>query len=107
MKGAALLSTSDAGSFSTKGTIAMTAESEPYLATKVIAITGAASGIGRATALLAASEGAAGLVLADRDTAGLDDTAAEAAGKGTTIEQVVGEITDPACPDRIVAGAVA
>jgi NAD(P)-dependent dehydrogenase (short-subunit alcohol dehydrogenase family) len=107
MKGAALLSTSDAGSSSTKGTIAMAVESEPYLATKVIAITGAASGIGRATALLAAREGAAGLVLADRDAAGLDDTAAEAAGKGTTIEQVVGEITDPACPDRIVAAAVA
>jgi NAD(P)-dependent dehydrogenase (short-subunit alcohol dehydrogenase family) len=45
------------------------------LAGKVAAITGAASGIGRAAARLFAAEGAA-LVLADRDGTGLEETAA-------------------------------
>ena len=37
------------------------------LADKVLVVTGGASGIGLATAVLAARSGAAGIVLADRD----------------------------------------
>lgn len=47
---------------------------------KIAVITGAASGIGRATALRFASEGAAGLVLADLNMAALEPVAAEAKG---------------------------
>jgi NADP-dependent 3-hydroxy acid dehydrogenase YdfG len=53
---------------------------------KVAIITGAASGIGKATAVLFAKEGA-GLALADMDTAGLEEVAnhiAEAGGKAIT-----------------------
>lgn len=47
---------------------------------KVAVITGAASGIGRATALRFAQEGAAGLVLADLNMAGLKPVADEVKG---------------------------
>ena len=47
---------------------------------KVAVITGAASGIGRATALRFAAEGAAGLVLADLNMAGLKPVAEEVKG---------------------------
>jgi NAD(P)-dependent dehydrogenase (short-subunit alcohol dehydrogenase family) len=47
---------------------------------KVAVVTGAASGIGRAAALRFASEGAAGLVLADLNMAALEPVAEEAKG---------------------------
>lgn len=47
---------------------------------KIAVVTGAASGIGRATALRFASEGAAGLVLADLNMAALGPVAEEAKG---------------------------
>jgi NAD(P)-dependent dehydrogenase (short-subunit alcohol dehydrogenase family) len=47
---------------------------------KVVIVTGAASGIGRAAALRFAAEGAAGVVLADRDEAGLEPVAAATRG---------------------------
>lgn len=47
---------------------------------KVAVVTGAASGIGRATALRFAQEGAAGLVLADLNMAGLNSVAEEVKG---------------------------
>ena len=47
---------------------------------KVAVVTGAASGIGRATALRFAQEGAAGLVLADLNMAGLNPVAEEVKG---------------------------
>jgi NAD(P)-dependent dehydrogenase (short-subunit alcohol dehydrogenase family) len=47
---------------------------------KVAVVTGAASGIGRAAALRFASEGAAGLVLADLNVAALEPVAEEANG---------------------------
>jgi NAD(P)-dependent dehydrogenase (short-subunit alcohol dehydrogenase family) len=73
---------------------------------KVVAITGAASGIGRATALLAARSGARGLVLADLAADALADAAAEVAAAGGQVETVTGSVTDPATAGAIVARAV-
>jgi len=52
-----------------------------YFAQKTVIITGAASGIGRATALIFAREGA-NVVCADINEAGADETAAAVNGKG-------------------------
>src|SRR5580658_7520714 len=52
-----------------------------YFAGKTIIITGAASGIGRATALIFAREGA-NVVCADLNETGARETAAEVNGKG-------------------------
>jgi len=73
---------------------------------KVVAVTGAASGIGRATALLAARSGARGLVLADLAADGLADTAAEAAAGGVQVATLTGSVGDPATAGAIVAQAV-
>lgn len=51
---------------------------------RVVLLTGAASGIGRAVALRLASEGAT-LVLADRDSQGLADTAQDTGGETATL----------------------
>jgi NAD(P)-dependent dehydrogenase (short-subunit alcohol dehydrogenase family) len=53
---------------------------------------GAASGIGQATAMLAARSGARGLVLADLAADGLSAVAAEAAAAGAKVETVTGSV---------------
>jgi NAD(P)-dependent dehydrogenase (short-subunit alcohol dehydrogenase family) len=58
----------------------------------VVAITGAASGIGRALALRYARSGAR-LGLLDRDAAGLDAVAAELAKRGTEVQAVACDVT--------------
>jgi NAD(P)-dependent dehydrogenase (short-subunit alcohol dehydrogenase family) len=58
----------------------------------VVAITGAASGIGRALALRYARSGAR-LGLLDRDAAGLDAVAAELASRGTEVHAVACDVT--------------
>jgi NAD(P)-dependent dehydrogenase (short-subunit alcohol dehydrogenase family) len=73
---------------------------------KVVAVTGAASGIGRATAMLAARSGARGLVLADLAADGLSDAAAEVAAAGALVETVTGSVADVATAGAIVARAV-
>ena len=62
------------------------------LAGKSAVVTGAASGIGRETALRFAEEGAA-VVCADRDTAGADAVSAEIATKGGHAHAVSADIT--------------
>jgi NAD(P)-dependent dehydrogenase (short-subunit alcohol dehydrogenase family) len=74
---------------------------------KVVAVTGAASGIGRATAVLAARSGARGLVLADVAADALADAAAAAAAAGSQVETLTGSVADQAVADEIVARAVA
>jgi NAD(P)-dependent dehydrogenase (short-subunit alcohol dehydrogenase family) len=73
---------------------------------EVILVTGAASGIGRATCELAAAEGAAGLLMTDRDADGLASLEAELAPTGVSRAIVTGELSDPALGDQLVQVAV-
>jgi NAD(P)-dependent dehydrogenase (short-subunit alcohol dehydrogenase family) len=72
---------------------------------KVALITGAASGIGRATSLLFGEQGAK-LVLADVDDAGSEETARLVAERGGEAVHVHCDVTDPAQVRRMVAAAV-
>jgi 3-oxoacyl-[acyl-carrier protein] reductase len=78
--------------------------SEPF-AGRVALVTAAAVGIGAATARRLATGGAA-LALVDRDAAALDSLAAELAGRGTAVLPLVGDATDGATVDALVARAV-
>jgi NAD(P)-dependent dehydrogenase (short-subunit alcohol dehydrogenase family) len=75
---------------------------------KVALVTGAASGIGRATALAFAREGAAGLVVADRDEAGGQETVrlVQEATPGADVVFVATDVTKAADADAMVATAV-
>jgi A-factor type gamma-butyrolactone 1'-reductase (1S-forming) len=81
------------------------AEAGGLLAGKVILITGAASGIGRATCLLASDEGVRGIVATDRDGEGLSALQAELKAAGTEVAAVTGDLSDHELPARLVAAA--
>ncbi|GAA2060254.1 SDR family oxidoreductase [Catenulispora yoronensis] len=68
-------------------------------------VTGAASGIGRATALALAAEGAR-LVTADIDTAGLEALTAELEADGRTVVSVTGDVSDDADVRNMVNSAL-
>lgn len=68
-------------------------------------VTGAASGIGRATALAFAAEGAA-VTVADLDAAGADRVVAEIAAAGGTARAAVLDVSDPPAVEAMVADAV-
>lgn len=72
------------------------------LAGRIVVITGAASGVGAAVARAAQGAGAAGLVLTDRDGAGLGTVAAEL-GAATH----VADLADPAAAPGIIDAALA
>jgi NAD(P)-dependent dehydrogenase (short-subunit alcohol dehydrogenase family) len=76
------------------------------LADKVVLITGATSGIGRASALEAAREGAR-LMLTGRDRTRGEAVLAEARGLGAEAELVTADLTVTAEPDAVVAATVA
>jgi NAD(P)-dependent dehydrogenase (short-subunit alcohol dehydrogenase family) len=73
---------------------------------KVVIVTGAAAGIGRATAVRFAGEGAR-LVVADVDAEGLQRLADQVAGEfGTPVTPVVADVSQDADAQRIIAAAV-
>ena len=74
-------------------------------ADRVAIVTAAGSGIGRATALLLAGEGAR-LVLVDVDGARLEAVAARIAAGGGTGVPVRADVLDPAAVERLVAETV-
>ncbi|MDB5082351.1 MAG: hypothetical protein JWP00_4275 [Chloroflexi bacterium] len=72
---------------------------------KVALITGAASGIGRATALVFASEGAR-VVAADRDLAGCEQTVSQIEAQGGQASAVRVEVTDAAQVETTIQAAL-
>jgi NAD(P)-dependent dehydrogenase (short-subunit alcohol dehydrogenase family) len=80
--------------------------SEKEFAGKAVIVTGAASGLGRATALAFAKTGAR-LALADVNPAGLEDTAAQARALGAEVVSLPTDISDVAAclalPEKTVA----
>jgi NAD(P)-dependent dehydrogenase (short-subunit alcohol dehydrogenase family) len=77
-----------------------------YFAQKTVIITGAASGIGRATALIFAREGA-NVVCADINEQGARDTAAAVNAKGSQALAVKVDVTSRADIDAMVGRAIA
>ena len=75
------------------------------LAGKSAVITGAAKGIGRATADLFATEGAR-LVATDIDAAGLDRLRADLESRGAECAPVVGDVSKPDDARRMIEAAV-
>jgi NAD(P)-dependent dehydrogenase (short-subunit alcohol dehydrogenase family) len=70
-----------------------------------ILVTGAASGIGAAISRMLAAEGVGGLVLTDRDAAGLQRIADELSS-GTEVQTVTADLADPAAAQTIAAAAM-
>jgi NAD(P)-dependent dehydrogenase (short-subunit alcohol dehydrogenase family) len=73
---------------------------------KIVMISGAASGIAKATALLAARSGAAGLLLVDRDAEALDVAVKEVAASGCAVEGLAVDVCGQHAPQEIVQRAV-
>jgi 3-oxoacyl-[acyl-carrier protein] reductase len=68
---------------------------------KTALVTGAARGIGRATALKLASDGAA-MVITDLDNDALSETASMIEDNGGSVITCAGNLTDPDFPDRLI-----
>jgi NAD(P)-dependent dehydrogenase (short-subunit alcohol dehydrogenase family) len=85
--------------------MATTPASAGRLAGKTAVITGAASGIGKATAERFAAEGAS-LVLNDRETAALEAFVAELTARGTKASAVAGDVSQEADVRRLMQTAV-
>ncbi len=73
---------------------------------KVVAVTGAGSGIGRAVALLAAQYGVGGVVLADLNSHTLAETTSRLSGLGVKVETIVANVAESRTGDLIVERAV-
>ncbi|MGY4628958.1 SDR family NAD(P)-dependent oxidoreductase [Bradyrhizobium sp. USDA 4486] len=72
---------------------------------RVYLVTGAASGIGRATARLLADPGIALLLHTRSNAEGLDATAAEAEAKGALVAKCLGDLADETAAANAVAAA--
>jgi NAD(P)-dependent dehydrogenase (short-subunit alcohol dehydrogenase family) len=75
------------------------------LENKVAIVTGAGSGIGRASAIRLAENGAR-VAITDVDPEGLEQTAAAVRQTGAAVVAEAGEIVDPATIDRLATAAV-
>ncbi|WEF34336.1 SDR family oxidoreductase [Pseudoduganella chitinolytica] len=73
---------------------------------KVAIVTGASSGVGRATALLLAGRGAS-VVLNARHAGPLEETVHAIRARGGRAEAVAGDAADPATHERLIAAAQA
>lgn len=71
-----------------------------------ILVTGASKGIGRGIAARLAGPGAALALSASRQSSDLEAVAAVCQGKGARIATPVGDLADPATPERLVAETV-
>jgi 3-oxoacyl-[acyl-carrier protein] reductase len=78
----------------------------PRLLNKVSLITGAAQGIGLATALKFAAEGAI-VIVCDRSQAGVDEAVAQCQALGVQADGFVVDVTDRTAVDAVVAGVLA
>ena len=72
---------------------------------KSVLVTGAAGGIGRASAVAFASEGAR-LVIADLKAEMLEETAALCRAQGAAVQALVLDVADEAAPDALVQAAI-
>jgi uncharacterized protein len=84
----------------------MAAVHSPLVAEKVVLVTGASAGIGRAVARELARQGYRRLVLTARRGDRLEQLADELRPLGAEVETIVADLEDPAAPERIVAGAL-
>jgi NADP-dependent 3-hydroxy acid dehydrogenase YdfG len=75
------------------------------LGSSVVLVAGASSGMGRATALLAAEAGAT-LVLAARSADALDDVAAAVKRRGARVQAIPTDATDREAVERLVRAAI-
>lgn len=74
---------------------------------KVLLVTGATQGVGRAVAAEVARSGAAGVVLTGRDNTRGEEAVAEIEGLGVRAAFVAADLTDSEAPRRILAAALA
>ncbi len=76
-----------------------------YFQDKTILITGGASGIGRATAMIFAREGA-NVIVADIDAAGAEAAAADVRKSNTVAKAVAVDVTDRPAVDAMIAAGI-
>jgi NAD(P)-dependent dehydrogenase (short-subunit alcohol dehydrogenase family) len=76
-----------------------------YFQNRTILITGGASGIGRATAMIFAREGA-NVIVADIDAAGAEATAAEVRKSNTGAEAITVDVTDRPSVDAMITRGI-
>src|SRR5258708_19969707 len=73
---------------------------------KVLLVTGAVQGLGRAVALEAARSGAAAIIPTDRDTQRGDEVVSEILKLGTKAALVAADLEEQAAPPRIISAAI-